>query len=215
MAQPPARPTLGPLHWDTISHADATGYEPFAHFCCGHCALDPSANEVNARAAKLYCGGAEAIGGPQVKATIRLLDESDDLVGFAGMQIENPELGGTFIQVYGREKRLKGHVLADGSTTLGDALIHACLTLAGERTNGANVPDAFAFTHLDNADSHAVLERFGFSLNPWKRVQGPGGAYQRRYALPSGKETMHQQNLWHRPKGAPPAPLPADVLAGP
>jgi hypothetical protein len=215
MAQPPARSTLGPLHWDTISLSDARGYEPFAHFCCGHCALDPSASEVNGQAAKLYCGGPEALGGPQVKAAIRLLDENDNLVGFAGMQMEHPDLQGSFVQVYGREKRLKGYVLADGSTTLGDALIHACLTLAAERTPGPKVPDCFAFTHLDNASSHAVLERLGFALLPWERVQGPHGAHQRRYNLPSGKQVMHPQDLWHRPKGDAPTPLPADVLAGP
>jgi hypothetical protein len=215
MPQPPARPRLGPVRWDTISLGDARGYEPFAHFCCGHCALDPSAAEVNGQAAKLYCGGPAELGGPQVHSVLRLLDENDALLGFAGMEMQSTDLSGAFIQVYGREKRLKGHLLANGVTSLGDALIRACLDLAAERTPGPQVPDCFAFTHLDNASSHAVLERFDFQIVPWKRVQGPGGAHQRRYDLPSGKQTMHPQNLWHRPKGDPPARLPANVLVGP
>jgi hypothetical protein len=207
----------GPVHCDVPSLSAMKGFEPLAEFCCGHCGLDPSAKEVNDEAARLYCGGKADLGGPRVHAVILLLDEADTVLGFSGMEIENGDLAnGSFIQVYGREKRLKGHLLADNKTTLGDALLRACLELAAHRTQGPKTPVTYALTQLDNAVSQDVLRRLDFeAVTTWERVQGPGGGYQRRYTVPKAKPFLHPQQLSRRPSGPPLSPLPAEVYVGP
>jgi hypothetical protein len=64
MHQAADRPVIdGPVHCAVLDRDRAQGFEPLAAFCCGHCALDPSAQEVNLTAAKLYLGGPPEAGG--------------------------------------------------------------------------------------------------------------------------------------------------------
>jgi hypothetical protein len=217
MSGPAPRPQIqGPVLCRVLDHDAAQGVEALSSFCCGQCGIDASAMEVNQTVGKLYVGGGPEQLGVDVATVILLLDEHDVLVGVSGMTVPAPNFGDVaFIQIYGREKRLKGYVLADGTTALGDALLRACIEVASHVMPGSDAPDAVAFTHWNNVTSHGALSRMGFELDLGEDVQGPQGGWHHRYTLPSGIKVMQDQQLWHRPAGLPLSPLPADVYIGP
>lgn len=193
----------------------AKGHAPLAEFCCGPCALDPSAMEVNGAAALFYRGGTVEVGGSPSPILILMLDQQGVLLGIACMTTEDQQLANAvFVQAYGREKRLKGRLLADEMTTLGDALLRACLEVGIHAASGAT-PQAYALTHYDNSRSHKALRRLGFDLSPSVKVQGPHGGWHNRYDPVPGEPFIHPQQLWHRPADLALTPLPAEVYVGP
>ena len=212
----------GPALCTVVDKAQAKGLELLSRFCCGHCSASESAREVNLTAQNLYDGDAV----PQ--HAILLEDEQRDLVGLSSVILTGdlrldpvPYLNG-----YGREKRLKGYMLADGKTTLGEALLRAAIELA---SGDAEPPEIQALVREDNEQSHGPLASLGFERIPNVRVvpelpagfQAPPGIEvvvqpTFRTTLPSGKVFDGGQEVWRRPAGLePPAALPADVYAGP
>lgn len=126
------RPSVkGPVHCDVIDNAGAADFRPLADFCCGHCSKLPSANEVNATAARLFHGGTQEEGGALPQQVILLRDRHDSLLGVSYVI---PEGDGRldpvpYLNGYGRDKRFARFTLADGKTTLGEALIRSAVEL--------------------------------------------------------------------------------------
>jgi hypothetical protein len=208
----PSHPHLtGPVHCEVIDHTQAKGRESLLKFCCGHCALEASAREVNEMAARLYAGGKIEHGGMGPQTVILLLDQTDTLLGITSIIVADPDMGGgTYIQGYGREKRLRGQLLADEETSLGQALIRAALDYAAAATPGPDTPNAYAAILRFNSGSERVLKDFGFVPMPFEYT-----AAGLRYTLPGGKQWMNMQQLYQRTAGPPPGALSPDVYTPP
>src|SRR2546423_699031 len=162
-----SRPRIdGRVHCDVVRNAEAKGLPELADFCCGQCALEPSAAEVNAIAASLF-------GGEQQwpMHVVLLRDRLDVLLGIAAVRPEGavrfdpvPYLAG-----YGREKGLKRSTLADGKTGLGEALLRAGIELVTPADGPT--PEMQALVMEDNQRSQRPIEAIGFRRADPERLQ--------------------------------------------
>jgi len=227
------RPIEGPVHYHVTDIGGAKHF--LAGFCSGDHRDDPDAEEVDLTAAALVAGGTRkrlvqlpggltgvktTVMGPQT--VIVLHDQRNDRLGFASIEIEDPQVdGGTFINVYGREKRLKGRPLADGTTTIGDGIMRAVIEESTDATGDRDTPAIYALTRVTNGLSHAVLERFLFKLRDGERATDGLGNEQSdatgpiyEYKFPSGSTLIRSDQLWRREAGLALPNLPESVYVG-
>jgi hypothetical protein len=220
----------GPAHCEVIGNEEAKGCRDLAAFCCGHCSKEPSAAEVNETAARLFKGGTYGRGGALRQKVVLLRDQNDTLLGISTVRLKGAKRfersdRAPYLNGYGREKTLAGYKLADGKTSIGEALILAAVELV--TPDGGEPPEMHAFVREDNSRSRRPLRKLGFRRAADERVQVPlyaqlagqlvevGTQAMLRITLPSGNVHDDAQQLWIRPLARRLPALSPDVYVGP
>lgn len=168
------------------SKAECVGDSRLATFEAGD---GPAAHEVQLILGNLRSG--EAL--PQTVAM--LLDgDSGALLGIASVRIEgNPELRAKastpwflrrlsrspYVNLIARDERYRDHVLRDGATRLGSALLLAGLETVAAETDDGYLPTVWALVRRNNAASRRTFGAFGFYPHD-RSHQNPQDVYVRR-----------------------------------
>lgn len=214
----------GAVRCDVIRNEEAERCRELSAFCCGLCAREPSAAEVNGIVGNLFHG--EAV--PQHVVLLR--DQRDLLLGIASVRPEGALRFDPvpYLNAYGREKQFKGWTLADGETSIGAALVRAAVELV--TPIGGLAPEIQALVLADNYRSQRPLEALGFERAQNERLavqirDVPVGIDVSQIELPtlfqitcpSGKVVAQPQpqELWFRPGGLDLVSLDPEVYAGP
>jgi hypothetical protein len=119
------------------------------------------------------------ISGEANPQTLALLEHGDDaaLIGIASVRIDgNAQLrgksstpwflrrlaGSPYVNLIARDERYRNHVLRDGRTTLGEALVRAALEVVGAEQGAPELPTVWALVQRENLASKRAFARFAF-----------------------------------------------------
>jgi len=193
-----SRPTVlaGPVHVELRSKAQCAGDSRLEEFRVGS---GPAAKEVRLILENLHSG--EAL--PQ---TVALLGEQGGpLLGIASVRIDgyaqlrakastpwfvrrlshNP-----YVNVIARDERFRNHLLCDGSTRLGSALLRAALEIVEHELRTPTTPTVWALLRRGNEASKRTFAEFAF--------------------YPHDRSAENQQDVYVRRAGRRLPPAPAE-----
>jgi hypothetical protein len=159
----------GPVVVTLKRKADCVGDPQLAEFCC---ADGPAAEEVRIILGNLLSGEA-------VEQTVAMLKEerTGALLGIASVRMDgNAQIRGRasvpwfvrrisvnpYVNVVARDERYRNHVLRDGETRLGVALVRAALEVVEHELDGAPMPTVWALIKRGNTASKRAFRRLAF-----------------------------------------------------
>ncbi|MGO9490002.1 MAG: hypothetical protein ACLQBB_13375 [Solirubrobacteraceae bacterium] len=151
------------------SKADCVGDPQLEEF---RCERGPAAGEVQLIVRNLIEG--EAL--PQTVALLRE-ERSGDLLGIASVRLDgNAQIRAKasepwflrrlapnpYVNLVARDERFRNHVLNDGRTRLGEAIVRAALEVVEQARYGRPMPTIWALVRRDNAASKRAFRAFAF-----------------------------------------------------
>jgi hypothetical protein len=187
----------GPVRVELRSKAQCAGDHRLEEFRAGP---GPAAKEVRLILENLHSG--EAL--PQ---TVALLSEESGgaLLGIASVRIDgNAQLRAKpstpwfvrrlsrnpYVNVLARDERYRNHLLCDGETRLGTAILRAALEVVEHELAARSLPTIWALVRRDNAASKRVFGEFAF--------------------YPHDRSAENQQDVFVRRGGRKLPPAPAE-----
>jgi hypothetical protein len=145
-------------------------YPPFVDFCCGKDRLEE--REVNQTVCRIYGGAAEA---QWIAVILERPGEKDvgghpSLVGVCGVMtgaldgVPGVDAGseGGYIGAFGTDMRYRKHLLDDGKTRPGNALMRAALEAIQAMFGGEPMSYVFAKVKRTNSASRRLFDEHGF-----------------------------------------------------
>ena len=170
--QPPSlRSLTAPVAVEIRSKDECVDHDDLAGFSCHD---GPAAKEVRMIVGNLLSGEA-------LQQTVAMIRDTatGTLVGLVSVRMDgNAQIrtkSGTpwflrrisvnpYVNLLARDERYRGHLLADGTTGIGAALLRAGLELiANER--GGSMPSVWALVKRENAASKRAFSQFAFHLH--------------------------------------------------
>ncbi len=179
------------------SKDECAGDRRLEEFRCEH---GPAAHEVRLILENLQSG--EAL---QQSVAMLEAEVSGELVGIASVRLDgNAQIRGNssvpwflrrlasnpYVNLIARDDRYRGHVLSDGRTRLGSAVVRAALEVLACETGDMRLPTAWALVRRGNEAGKRALREFAF--------------------YPHDRSRENQQDVFVRRAGRslPPAPAP-------